>query len=172
MSFDWKKTLATVAPTIATALGGPLAGVAVKIAADSLGIEADETTLAEAVNSGNPEVLAKLKQANQEFLVKMRELDIKETQIHILDRQDAREREERLGGTFVPFLGAFILIGFFAMVLLVLMGYAQASSVLAGTLIGYVSAKAEQVVAYYFGSSHGSKNKTEAMSEAIKRASK
>ena len=32
-----------------------------------------------------------------------------------------------------------------------------------GTLIGYVSAKAEQVIAYYFGSSAGSKAKTDIM---------
>ena len=29
MDFDWKSVVGTVAPTIATALGGPLAGVAV-----------------------------------------------------------------------------------------------------------------------------------------------
>jgi len=36
-----------------------------------------------------------------------------------------------------------------------------------GTLIGYASAKADQVVSYYFGSSASSAKKTEAMSEAL-----
>jgi hypothetical protein len=35
---DWRKTLGTVAPAIATALGGPLAGVAVGMAAKALGL--------------------------------------------------------------------------------------------------------------------------------------
>jgi hypothetical protein len=39
-----------------------------------------------------------------------------------------------------------------------------------GTLIGYVSAKADQVVSYYFGSSSGSKDKTQAMSDALSKA--
>jgi hypothetical protein len=38
-----------------------------------------------------------------------------------------------------------------------------------GTLIGYVSAKADQVVSYYFGSSSGSKEKTQAMTDAMSK---
>ncbi len=38
---------------------------------------------------------------------------------------------------------------------------------LAGALVGYVSAKAEQVIAYYFGSSSGSEQKTEIMGKAF-----
>jgi hypothetical protein len=41
-----------------------------------------------------------------------------------------------------------------------------------GTLIGYVSAKADQVVSYYFGSSSGSKDKTAAMSDALSQVGK
>jgi hypothetical protein len=56
----------------------------------------------------------------------------------------------------------------------VLSGYVQGMSDPAivgiiGTLIGYVSAKADQVVSYYFGSSSGSKEKTAAMSDALSK---
>jgi hypothetical protein len=37
----------------------------------------------------------------------------------------------------------------------------------AGALVGYVSARAEQVTAYYFGSSSGSKQKTEIIGKAF-----
>ncbi|ERL46406.1 EVE domain protein [Candidatus Micropelagos thuwalensis] len=36
-----------------------------------------------------------------------------------------------------------------------------------GTLVGYVSAKADQVIAYFFGSSSGSREKTRAMADAL-----
>jgi len=172
MDFDWKGTLAKVAPAIATAIGGPFAGVATKIAADALGIEATPEALEQAVMSGDPDILLKLKQANHDFLLKMRELDIRESQLEYSDRQDAREREEKLGGSFVTALGSLILIGFFAMVYYVLSGGAVVDSVLAGTLIGYVSAKAEQVTSYFYGSSRGSKEKTKAMADAMKNAAR
>ena len=41
------------------------------------------------------------------------------------------------------------------------MGYSHIESAMAGTLVGYLSAKAEQVVAFYFGSSAGSQKKDE-----------
>lgn len=49
-----------------------------------------------------------------------------------------------------------------------LFGQVQADTVLAGTVIGYLSAKAEQVVAYYFGSTAGSAKKSELLAQAGK----
>lgn len=40
---------------------------------------------------------------------------------------------------------------------------------LIGTIIGYASAKADQVISYFFGSSRGSKEKTDAMAAAVAR---
>ena len=45
---------------------------------------------------------------------------------------------------------------------------AQVDSVLAGTLVGYLSAKAEQVLAYYFGSTKGSADKTALLADATR----
>lgn len=172
MGFDWRSTLATVAPTIATALGGPLAGMAVKVAADALGIEADESELQQALATGDPEVLAKLKQANQDFLVRMKELGIREEELVYKDRADARQMYEKTGTILVPLLSIIIISAFLGMVWYILSGEAKVESALAGTLIGYVSAKAEQVVAFLFGSSQGSKEKTAAMAEAMKKAAR
>ena len=51
----------------------------------------------------------------------------------------------------------------------VLFGEITAESAIAGTVIGYLSAKAEQVTAYYFGSSAGSKAKTDLMARRVTR---
>ena len=74
-----------------------------------------------------------------------------------------------LGGYANPVLAGVVIAGFFGTVGYVLTGQAQVESALAGALVGYVSAKAEQVIAYYFGSSSGSKQKTEIMGRAFGR---
>jgi hypothetical protein len=63
----------------------------------------------------------------------------------------------RRGNRATPrWLAGIIVGGFLGMVWYVLSGKAAG---MIGTLIGYVSAKADQVVSYYFGSSAGSAEK-------------
>lgn len=77
----------------------------------------------------------------------------------VADRSSARSMQVSTKAFTVPTL-AFVIVGaFIAMVTGTLMGYAKVDSVLAGTLVGYLSAKCEQVVAFYFGSSAGSQSK-------------
>lgn len=56
-----------VAPTLATALGGPLAGAAAKIVADALGLGSDATPgdIAGAIQKGGADVTAALQSAEQ-----------------------------------------------------------------------------------------------------------
>ena len=84
----------------------------------------------------------------------------------VADRASARTMQIGTLSITVPTL-AFLIVGcFMAMVGGTLLGYAKVDSVLAGTLVGYLSAKCEQVVAFYFGSSAGSARKTELLSQA------
>jgi hypothetical protein len=167
--FDWKKLVGTVAPSLAAALGGPLAGAATAALSEALLNRKDgsEGEIATALWSGGTETLVKLKQAEQQFITKMRELDIDVEKIHQLDRASARDRETKTGDLWTPrVLAGFVLLGFLLTVYLVLGGYVEGLkdpvfAGIVGTLIGYVSAKADQVVSYYFGSSSGSAAKTE-----------
>lgn len=158
---SWKSVLGTVAPTIATALGGPLAGVAVKtLGAILLGDEdAGESEVAKVIASSSPETLLKLKEAEQAFTLRMRELDIDLDKLAAQDRASAREREAKVGDKTTRVLAYIIVTAFIGMLFSVLFGGARADTVLIGTLIGYISAKCEQVVTYYFGSSMGSARK-------------
>lgn len=159
----WKNIVGTVAPSIATALGGPLAGLAVSAIAGALGLGdgASEEQVAAAVGRATPEQLLALKKAEQEFAVKMRELDVDLERIAVSDRSSARRRESALGdGWYVKTLASMLIGGFLSMAWAVLTGKVIPDSTLAGTIIGYLSAKAEQVVAYYFGSSSGSTAKS------------
>jgi len=179
MSFnvDWKDVIGAVAPTIATALGGPLAGAAVKTLSNVLlGHEnGSEGDLAAAIGTASPDVLAQIKKAEADFQVRMRELEIDVDRIAAADRDSARRRESSTGDFWTPrIIGGATLLAFIWSVWAVLSGYVQgltdpAVVGIIGTLIGYVSAKADQVVSYYFGSSSGSKEKTAAMSDALSK---
>ncbi len=160
----------TVAPTIASAVGGPLAGMATRAISEVLLGKPDgtEQELAEAAAKATPDQLLALKQAENAFAERMRELDIDLERIANEDRASARDREIKTGD-WMPRVLAFVVVGGFMLtVFLVLLGYVDGMrdplmATTVGTLIGFVSAKCEQVVAYYFGSSAGSKAKDEAI---------
>lgn len=163
---DWKSVVGSVAPTIATALGGPLAGVAVQAIAGALGLsDASEERIAQAIANATPDDLLKIKQAEQQFIVKMRELEVDLERLTVEDRKSARQAYVESKDRLVPVLALVIIGAFVGTVAGVLFGTLTVDSVLAGTLIGYLSAKAEQVIAFYFGSSAGSKKKDDALAD-------
>ena len=166
---DWKNLVRTVAPGLATALGGPLAGAAVQTISTAVLGKPDgtEEEVAIAVASGGADALLKLKEAENAFAIKMKEIGVDLEKVHANDRADARGREVKTGDIWTPrILAATIIGGFLAMVASVLLGKVSGiadpvAAGMIGTLIGYVSAKADQVVSYYFGSSAGSAAKTD-----------
>ncbi|MBI5874897.1 MAG: hypothetical protein HZB81_03470 [Deltaproteobacteria bacterium] len=116
---DWKSIVGSVAPTIATALGGPLAGMAVSAISQAvLGKpDADEAEIGEAiVKSNNPEILLKLKTAEQEFAAKMKQLDIDMEKIAADDRASARQREVAVKDTTPRNLAYLYTVGYFVMI--------------------------------------------------------
>jgi hypothetical protein len=173
---DWKSIIGTVAPGIATALGGPLAGIAVRTLSQVLLGTADGSPEAveKAVLAADPSALLQLKQAELQFQKDMKALDIDLERIHASDRDSARRREAEVKD-WTPRVLAFVIVsGFLATVFCVLAGVVEGlkdplTATLVGTLIGYVSAKADQVCSYFFGSTAGSQAKTDAMVKAAVR---
>ena len=170
-AIDWTAIVKTVAPTLATALGGPLAGMATTAISTALLGKPDGTMteVAAVVAGATPDQLLVLKKADQDFAVKMKELDIEIEKVNAEDRSSARKREVETKDKTPKVLAFMIVVGFMATAIGVLSGYAKVESVLAGTIIGYISAKAELVLTYYFGSSAGSDRKTEIMNQNTKK---
>jgi hypothetical protein len=67
---------------------------------------------------------------------------------------------------FLYGLALLIVVTFLLTVGMTLFGLTKVDSVLAGTLIGYLSAKCEQVVSFYYGSSAGSQRKDELLHQS------
>lgn len=90
-------------------------------------------------------------------------------QIEKEDRDGARQREIGTKDKVNRNLAYIIIIAFIVMVTVTLAGWSKVDTVLAGTLIGYLSAKAEQVLSYYFGSTHNSRSKDDTIYNMIKK---
>ena len=157
---EWLKA---VAPTIATALVGPLAGLAVEAVGSAFGWEdATKEKVEQALSSGqlSGEQMAQLKHAEMTLRAKEQELGFKFEELIFKDRESARQREMSVQDNTNKVLAYTVVGSFIAMVAGTMLGWAKVDTVLAGTLVGYLSAKAEQVLAYYFGSTKGSADKT------------
>lgn len=163
----------TVAPSIASAVGGPLAGMATKAISEALLGKPDgtEDELAAAVARATPDQLLALKKAENEFMLQMRELDIDLERISNEDRDSARNREIKTRDLTPKILAGFITTGYFGVLFYMLThglpttGGSEAMLVMLGTL----GTAWGGVVAYYFGSSAGSKEKTEAMNRMVRK---
>jgi len=171
MDFDWKKTLSAVAPIIGTAIGSPLSGVAIKAVTEIFGLphDASNDEISSAMKSASPDQLLALKKADQDFKKTMRELDIKEDQLHASDRDSARKREVALGGDKISnTIAVYTVVAFSVMIGWILVkGVPETlDKMMVGTIIGYVVGLTQQVYNFRYGSSKGSHDKTRQMSEA------
>lgn len=172
MNFDWKAVIRTVAPALATALGTPLAGMATKVITDALlGADATDTSdeaIAMAVQSGGPDALIKLKEAELQFRRDMAKLEIDLEQIAAGDRASARQREATTGDVWTPrVLASGVTIGFFGvLVWLLAYGIPENGGEALLVMLGSLGTAWAGVISYYFGSSAGSRHKSDLLAQS------
>jgi len=157
-----------VAPVLATAVAGPAGGAAVGWIASKLGIPDDTIEGVTKALTGNPEMAMKLK-----------ELDLEYAKLEIQDRDSASkayaqvatsEYATKLDKVVVPVLAlgvvglAFTLIG-----VLMFVNTPQDQQQIIIFALGFITSAAGQVLSFYFGSSQGSKDKTEEMKGMLKK---
>lgn len=160
-----KGLLGTVAPALGTALGGPMGGVAMKFIADKFtGGKTGEVE--DFLLSANPETLKELKVANLEFEKEMKALGIDLERIHAADRGSARDLAKAKGFWPQVIISAVYSTGYFVVVFAFMLGHIAVSpehEVMFGGLLGVLTAAQVQIMNFWFGSSSGSKEKTQAM---------
>lgn len=169
---DWKGLVRAVAPALATALGGPMAGLAVReIGGKLLGQpDATEEAVAAAITGASPDMLLKLKELDQAFAKQMAELGVELERIDASDRANAREREKVMKD-WVPSVLAVTNVGAFFVLLFLILNrqIPDANRDAFNILLGMLGGNMLTVMTYYFGSSHGSKSKDEVIGRAVGR---
>ena len=147
----------------------------------------EKTLGVELKNEMSPEDLARVQIAqmeHEEELMRLRieddKLDLAELQMLLKDTNDARQREVQIANSdkapllnkiVTPVLALSILLLTFVLFGVVMFNDTPVEASRKDILIyvlGVLSAIASQIVSYYFGSSQGSKDKSDALKEAIK----
>lgn len=162
---DFTKIIATVAPWIGTALGGPLGGMAVTAAANALGLgEKTTDAIKQALGGATPEQMLALKQADQAFALQMQELGFKQlADLETLaagDRASAREMQKTTRSWVPAALSVIITAGFLGLLTGMMTGYLKADDNQAMLLmLGALGVAFGQCTNFWLGSTASSQNK-------------
>ena len=155
--------LEKLAPTIATAVGGPLAGTAVTFVEKAMGLErgAGPRAIAETLDAATPEQLAQLKKADSDFAVAMRQLDISIEKQDSDDRASARLREAAVRDYTPTVLAYALTLGLFGFVALLILvpNISDNAGRILNVILGSIATAWVAMVSYYYGSSRSSQSK-------------
>jgi membrane protein required for beta-lactamase induction len=154
-----------IAPAVATAVGGPLGGLAVTALADKFGVADDVKAVATAI-AGDPEAAKKLA-----------ELDLRQFEMENEDRDSARHMQEtaltqddKFAKHFIYWFAWFWSVGSMAYFFAITFGQVPASgkdfgNIILGFLLGTAVAT---IISFFYGSSKSSKDKTDALKGSLK----
>ncbi len=176
-TFDWKGTIGKVAPWIATALGGPAAGLAIDAVCKAAGLapsleNAQKAAEMAAAGSLTGEQFLALRQSEDAFKLKMQEMGYKLVtdleEIAFKDRDSARQREIKTGDMTPKILAFGVTVGFFG-----LLGYMlkwdipPANKDILNIMLGALGGAWVSIISYYFGSSSSSRAKDETIHKVV-----
>ena len=151
-----KGLLSAFAPTLGSAIGGPLGKMAVTAIAGKLGVSDNEEAVTQALETATVEQRQALSEADQAFAVRMRELDIDSFKVQTEDVQNARETHK---GLIFPqlFASAFLMLFFGYIFLITVSPPAQADLALSNLIVGNLMAVISGISGYLYGSQNGKK---------------
>ena len=162
--------IGNIAPTVATAIGSPVAGEIISAVAGIVGAKEPSTAaISDVINQGKltSEQITELKKYELQLQDLERERGFRYEELSTKDVADARARDVSSKDNVNRNLAYLIIVAFVATTACTLAGVSKVDSVLAGTLIGYLSAKAEQILNYYFGSTRSSEQKNALLANSV-----
>ena len=160
---EWLKQ---IAPTIAAAMGGPLAGMAVSAISKAIGVEPEKVGDMISNNKLTAEQIAQVKIAEIELQKQAQELGLNFEKLSVEDRKSAREMQATTRSIVPPALAAIVTVGFFGIMVMMLLGKVDSNNPAILMMLGSLGTAWTGIIAYYFGSSAGSQAKTDLLSKA------
>lgn len=159
MDFSWLKALA---PTVASALGGPAAGLAVAAISKAFGIDADKVSDVLQAGQLTGEQILELKKAELELQQQEKELGFKFADIEVQDRKDARAMQNTTRSLVPPALSIGVTLGYFGVLIGMMTGELKATdSQVLLIMLGSLTTAWGTVLAFWFGTTHSSAQKTD-----------
>lgn len=173
---DWLSTLRKVAPTVATAIAGPLGGMAVSAIGDLLGIsDATQETIAEAFQAGKltPDQITRLKELELKYQdnekergFKYAELAYKSDELVGKDRASAREMQVSTHSKMPAVITVLVTFGFFGVLASLLINPEFKANEVVLVMVGQLSAVWGACVGFYVSTTFSSANKTKLLTQA------
>lgn len=167
LSEKTKQIISVVAPTLGAALGGPLGGMAGQVIAGLAGGKDVEAVILEQ----KPETLLALKKAEQDFKVRLRELEIEEDKLVFGDRSNARDLAKVDMGPH-KLLSLVFIGGYFIILAAFFVGKIEIDPTMREPfliLLGVITANVPSIMQFWFGTSSGSQKKTDMLVEAARK---
>lgn len=165
---NFKKILGSVAPFIGAMIGGPFGAAAGALVGKVLlGDEnASPQQIEQALGKASPEQLVELRRVDTEYQAKMAKLGIDEQKIAQMDRDSARKREVRTKDKIPATLALLLTGGFFGVMASMMFFPIPATAVqVIDVMLGSLGTAWISVITYYFGSSYGSRMKTDLLKQ-------
>jgi len=162
-----KDVIKVVAPTLGTALAGPLGGMAGQILSGLVG--GDSAKLEDALLTQAPETMLALKKLEQEFVLKLEELGVERERISMADRSSAREMAKVNMKPQMALSGVFT-IGYFLIFWWLLADNIELNirqSTMVNVLMGVLTAGVVKILDFWFGSTAGSAMKSQLLADSV-----
>jgi len=159
---DWLKQ---IAPTIATALGGPLAGLAVDAISKAVGIDPKDVNKTIAEGKLTADQIAQIKTAELAMAARAQEMGLDFEKIAVDDRKSARQMQSTTQSWIPGIMAIAVTIGFFGILIGLMTDHFKTSDALM-LMLGSLGTAWTGIIAFYFGSSAGSQKKDELLHQS------
>ena len=148
-----------IAPTIATCLGGPLAGLAVTALSKLFGVAPDQVQSMINDNKLSADQIAAVQQEEIKFKEQTQALGLNFEQLAVEDRKSARDMQTVTGSIIPPMLSILVTLGFFGILVYLMVRPADTANTPLMIMLGSLGTAWTGIIAFYFGSSAGSRAK-------------
>jgi len=154
-----------IAPTIATAVGGPFGTMAYGLIAHELGVSPDEAKSTIEAGKLTADQIASVQLAEVQIKAKAQELNLDFAQLVVADRKSAREMQAQTRSYIPAILAIAVTIGFFGILIGMMTETFKTSDALM-LMLGSLGTAWTGIIAFYFGSSAGSQAKDDLLHQS------
>lgn len=162
--------LKSIAPTLASALLGPLGGVAVAAIGKVIGLDGGTVeAVSKAFEDGKitPDQLAEIKKLEMQYRADEQERGFKYADLEFRDRDSARQMQVDTRSAVPAWLTFLITFGFFGVLGLMLWDDKVADSPPLLIMLGSLGTAWTGCISFWFGSTRGSQNKDQLLANSV-----
>lgn len=163
---DWKEILKTLAPTVASAVVGPLGGAAVAALGKVLCIDSPtQDKIAKALTTGQltPDQVYQLQTLDRQYQENERERGFKYAELEFKNQDSARQMQIATRSRMPATLTIMVTVGFFGVLSLLFFNPEMKSNEIVMIMVGQLSTVWAGCVAFYTGTTFSSASKTAAL---------